>query len=521
MPASNEFQLQPIQEEFIAEAPNNNVVNLAPPILSSQLKESNQQVADILNYGENENNKVTESEFVNDHLITNDAIIEENEGVFAEPGSFPDTRESPGMAPFSQPGQVLEESKGELDGRIQGSYDRNHSNRSSVEIASISSSSTEDTVVHVGGKAQHDSKTTEAGQVVNENLQGVEKSSSGDEAVKIANPDASPPGEGRSETITEVKGQVAEVKETEVRDESSVEDLQDNSAVGMVGDADKELVGQYENLDSNDSGVDLETVNFDSNPKRSVAEEVSRWMERSYEEACPLETIPEGTPIGSSEAFVSTMTSSMTSSTEADNVVDHVPGSHQKYRFQESMELAKENPVMLSDDEDSMTYFSARSELTVASDNDTLSFTSAPDTPTNNSEFQFPSRDVSTLDYDIITTPVGSDDEKLVPDVDTTPVAVKSTPLAAASSMTEQVATPGSSTAPKYRIKFIDESGKQGPKVLSASMENVSSSGRDRLDANPQRVGKLSTSTPQFGELQTSQSRFGGSGSFFGKETSI
>ena len=476
-------------------------------MLSSEFKESDRQVTDTFKIGEHEN-KVAENEFANEHLITNDAMIEEYEGVFAEPGSFPDTGESP-------------EAKGAFDGHIQGSYDLNHSNRSSVEIASVSSSSTEDTVIHVSGKARRDSKTTEIGQVDSGNLQGVEKSSPEDEAVKMSNPDTSPPGESGSEVIADVKNQVAEAVEAEVKDESSPEDLQDNIVVGMAKDADKEVVGQHDSLDANDSGVDLETVNFDPTLKRSVNEEVSRWMERSHEEASTLETIPEYTPIDSSEVFVPTMTSSMTSSADADNVVDNVPGSQQKYRFQESMELAKENPVMLSDDEDSMTYFSARSELTVASDNDTLSFTSAPDTPTNTNEFHFPSKDVSTLDYDIITTPVGSDDENLVPDVDATPLAVKTAPLAAASSTAEQVATPGSIGTPKYRIKFIDESGKQGPKVLSASMENISSSGRDRLSANPQRVGKLSTSTPQFGELQTSKSRFGGSGSFFGKETSI
>ncbi len=171
--------------------------------------------------------------------------------------------------------------------------------------------------------------------------------------------------------------------------------------------------------------------------------------------------------------------------------------------FQNSMELSKENPILLSDDDDSLSYMSARSELTIA-DTEESSYRSAPTTPTNPDSFEYLNKRDSTLDYDIITTPVGSDDEFSPPDI------FKAAPLEATTVKT-----------PKYQIRIVEETPTP---TRNGSLDALSSSNNreeaGRLSSSPQRIGKLSTSTPQFGELVTSQSRFGGSGSI-GKETSI
>ena len=523
LPASSESQLQIINEDAITETPNNNVLSMMPPsMLSSECAKDDtalaksMEVRDALSKGESEikvagnDNEEIEKRFVTESFSTSDVVFDESEAVFADSASFSETEKSSEDVSLSQ---ISPEVKLALDGQFQVSNDLNHSNRSSVEIASVSSSSTEDTVIHVSGKARIEAKSKDTGQVVKENLQEVEKDFTEiQDEVKLADSQISPSAESDSEALAGVQNQVSEeeVKDADLRD-SAQEDSVDN----RLKDADKEVIGHAKAGDANDSGVDLDTVNFDPSSKRSVNEEITRWMERSYEENTPLETIPEGAPLDNREkVFGSSLMSSGSQSAESDIISAEVPGSPKTLRLQGSLELARENPVMLSDDEDSMTYFSARSEQTIASDNDTLSFKSAPDTPTNTDEFQFPTKDDSILDYDIITTPIGSDDERLVPGVNATPITAKPAPWGA-TPVGDRAFTPGANQTPKYQIKFIDESGKQDPKVLSASMENVSSTGRGKLNS------KLSSSTPQFGELQTSQSRFGGSGSFFGKETSI
>ena len=283
---------------------------------------------------------------------------------------------------------------------------------------------------------------------------------------------------------------------------------------------------------------EADNLPFDTSFKKSVKEDVARWMESSLESSGQLETISEDGVLEES-----TETQLRNSSKEFENSYDLQ--KKPVWKFQQSMELSKENPIILSDDEDdSLSYMSARSELTIASisqdtDADTMSYKSAPDTPTNLREFDFGSnnRD-SIIDYDIITTPVGSDDEGLSSDTKQTPKAsatprapnespsAVATPVGAtprAGSPSKGVATPMSSQTPRYQISFIDESNGKNrlSNVTSASLENMTSPSSGKLSTSPQRISKLSASTPQFGELEASKSRFGGSGSLFGKETSI
>ena len=425
---------------------------------------------------------------------------------------------SPGKVSFQVSRKPV---KGAAEGQSQGAFDVNQLSRGSAGNLSVSSSSTEDTIVNLSGQGGIEEKSMEGDLIYNEHSQDAEGQSP---KTELSNLRAHSQVKVVSDVPKDAIDPVTKVADSNVEDNNLPKaEGYDNLLTDDVTDA-QDHGGVP---DANDSGVDLETVNFDPNFKRSVTEEVSRWMEKSYEESSPLETIPESTPMdniekNSTPSLTSSGVSSVTAPSEANVATGDAPGSPKRYRFQESMEIARENPVMVSDDEDSMTYFSARSEQTVASDNDTLSFRSAPDTPTNiDDEFRFPSRDDSTaLDYDIITTPVGSDDENMIPDIVPTPVTIKS-PGTSAVADAAKVSAPVSMQTPKYQIKFIDESGKQRAKVMSASMENMSSAGKDRLSASPQRVGKLSTSTPQFGELQNSQSRVGGSGSLFGKETAI
>ena len=515
-PASNESELEVIQEDVITKASNNNFVDM----MSSNPNEADNKLTTSTENGEiskivENENEVIQPHFINEDITTENVVFEEGSFLdigslpelvsFPENGSSPSKGVSPGADSLLEQQETIGEPRGITAEQFEGSYDHSQSNRSS---ASISSDTTEDTVIHVAGKPHIETKGAEVSEITNVLALEVVKEPSGAEEAQESNDkvQSSPP---------------AEILDSEVKGESLPSTVVIDNDENVPNEANTEVIGQADGFDANDSGVDLETMNFDPNFKKSVTEEVSRWMERSYEENAPLETIPEDLAIDTSDrAVTSSLTSSVASSVEVENGPGELAGQPRQWKFQESLELAKENPVILSDDEDSMSYFSARSEQTIASDNDTLSFKSAPDTPTNMNEFQFPSKDDSSFDYDIITTPVGSDDESLIPDIDATPVGVKSTPVAAKSASSKSSVSMSAQT-PTYQIKFIDESGKQSPKVASASMENVSSADNSRLSSSPQRISKLSASTPQFGGLQTSQSRFGGSGSLIGKETSI
>ena len=477
--------------------------------------------------------------------------------------------------------------------------------RQSAEISSLSSESTEDTVIHVqpaskmeevaiGDVKEHEVATQEqkVGDVqelvVDTNLEGkVENSLQIDQeafdsverskdSVRVeenkvqglqdmdhkaevvlegAANDLKADGHLESvvsEDIKKIEGQEVSGMKTEidlVKEQSSevnLGGLREEVVDGGHNSVSLEGINQGATIDGEDevAGVsgngdnEADTLPFDTSFKKSVKEDVARWMESSLESSGQLETISEdGVLEESTEAQL------RNASKEFENSYDLQ--KKPVWKLQQSMELSKENPIILSDDEDdSLSYMSARSELTIASisqdmDADTMSYKSAPDTPTNLREFDFGSnnRD-SIIDYDIITTPVGSDDEGLSPDTKQTPKALATprasnespssvaTPVGAtarAGSPSKGVATPMSSQTPRYQISFIDESNGKSriSNVTSASLENVTSPGSGKLSTSPQRISKLSASTPQFGELETSKSRFGGSGSLFGKETSI
>jgi len=524
--ARSESQLQVIREDAITETPNNNVMNMTSTQMLPEALKNNEGLTtssrEVLKNAENGNRSIG-NPIYNENVSAIDAVFDESVSSVAEPELPSNVVVSPGKVSFLVSRKPGEEPKGTADGQSQGSFDANQSSRGSAGDISVSSSSTEDTIVNLSGRGGSEYGNTEGDRILSEQTQDDKGQSPEMETVQLSNSHAPSQVEVVSEVIENANDHVAKAADSEVQDRYLPEvDGYENIVADDVTDA------QYHAgaPDANDSGVDLETVNFEPNFKKSVTEEVSRWMEKSYEESSPLETILEDTSVDNNEknftpSLTSSGVSSVTASSEANAAVGDASGSPKRYRFQESMEIARENPVMVSDDEDSMTYFSARSEQTIASDNDTLSFRSAPDTPTNiDDEFQFPSKDESTLDYDIITTPVGSDDEKMIPDIVATPVTTKSSGTSVVADAAK-ISTPGSKQTPKYQIAFIDESGKQKAKVMSASMENIPTAGKDRLSASPQRVGQLSTSTPQFGELQNSESRFGGSGSLFGKETAI
>ena len=405
----------------------------------------------------------------------------------------------------------------------------NHLNRNS--LTSLSSVSTEDTVIHVvdkygveppvGEEGSHDLSQEKAQRrvetenkkshdledkpmkqaVVLPNLANAVNVVPPETKVKESESQRSGESGQGSKDLSSVDATFAKV-DAEVAKVTKVD--AENKDFSQESQTEEEDNLEVEGQDLKDSGVDLDIASLDSNSQRAVNDEVTRWMERSLEGSTQLETISEDLPLN--EGVKSNL-----QSTELESSTRSKDGK--PYKFLDSMEMAKENPIILSDDEDSMSYFSARSELTIAdTDTDTMSYKSAPDTPTNNSEFEFPSRGDSMIDYDVITTPVGSDDENLIPDIDATPVARTSSPKVTITSRT-----------PKYQIRVIDESKdkNQSPKAVSSSMDNITPVDASTLGSSPQRIGNLSASMPQFGGLKTSQARFGGSGNLQGKETSI
>lgn len=464
--------------------------------------------------------------------------------------------------------------------------------RQSAEISSLSSESTEDTVIHVqpAGKVEEpavgDVKEHEVAAqeqkvgdlqelAMGANMKGeiensheidqdpVERSKDITEVVEDKVQRSKDMGH-KAEVVLEgpaadghVEAAVSENKKVEDEEVSGVrteiDEIVDGAAVVFEKGAEHNGVGsegmnqgvtiEGKNPVAMESGNDdneADTLPYDPDFKKSVKEDVARWMESSFESSGQLETIGED---GVLEA--STELKQKDGSKDLENSLDLQ--KKPVWKLQQSMELSKENPIILSDDEDdSLSYMSARSELTIASisqdtDADT-DYKSAPDTPTNLYEFDFGSnnRD-SIIDYDIITTPVGSDDEGLSPDSkqtpkasttpnapngSTSPNAAVATPIGVtprAGSPSKGVPTPMSSHTPRYQISFIDESNGKSriSNVTSASLENVTSPSSGKLATSPQRISKLSASTPQFGELEDSKSRFGGSGSLFGKETAI
>ena len=125
-----------------------------------------------------------------------------------------------------------------------------------------------------------------------------------------------------------------------------------------------------------------------------------------------------------------------------------------------SLELSKQNPVLYTSDDDADSFTSAHSELTSpslttdADDGDTLSFLSAREdmTPTNeDTTFEFPS---AADDYEIITTPVGSDEESDLNQQQTPKAYIASENQEKTKAKTHW--TPNAKT-PGFEIKVIDE----------------------------------------------------------------
>lgn len=502
MSASHESKPLLIEEDAVAEeSANNNVIEVTSLGLHSGVQIADEIEIEAMDEGlVSSGNELNKSLLIDENITAESVVFDKNEASFPESGLMPENGSFPKTGSVPRMGSSHDErpSEGVLEELVTGHLEGSSIlRRSSVDAASISSGSTEDTVIHVTGKQYKDVRR--AGS--NEDIHADEKKKKSIESV----------GGEKAGVKGQEKVQLQEAgldgqtmnEHGEKTEEKNVDIEPDQGAKSNTA------------LDANDSGVDLDAMNIDPNFKRSVTEEVSLWMERSCEENAPLETIPEDPPVDNGEkGMTPSVASSMVSSNEVEGSDDSVKGEVQ-WKFQESLEMAKQNPVILSDDdEDSMSYFSARSEQTMASDNDAMSFKSAPETPTNVNEFQFPTKDDS-FDYDIITTPVGSDDESLAAPADVTPTGTLLT------TAPDGTSTLSSLQKPKYQIKVIDESAGQSSKVVSASMDNVSSVGGSQLSSSPQRISNMSSSMPHFGGLQKSQSQFGGSGSIYGKETSI
>eukprot|EP00794_Sanderia_malayensis_P019425 gene19425-21347_t len=166
---------------------------------------------------------------------------------------------------------------------------------------------------------------------------------------------------------------------------------------------------------------------------------------------------------------------------------------------------------------------SARSELTIT-DTDDGNFKSAQTHLQMKMNLSnFPIERGNSFDYDIITTPVTSDDEKGIESkasklepaekIESSKFESKKASKfdSARARFESPSSTPVNARTPKYQIKVVDE------KATPTSRQHLAAG----FGGNAERIGKLSSSTPQFGDLKSSQSRLGGSGSMVGKETSI
>ena len=360
------------------------------------------------------------------------------------------------------------------------------SKRNSADVSSISSGSTEDTVIQVAVETV----AQEAGPefMFDEHVPNSQEEPLTDEEEPLTG-------------VQEIKAEEISVLANEGESSGAeVSEVKGESAVNGVDHFPEEVRGE---------DVYRQKI-------KSANDEVNRWMENSSkmdEEARSIDQGSEDMKDQGSEDMKDQGSEDMKDQGSNDEVSAAI-----HFAFQNSMELSKQNPVLLSDDEDSLSFTSARSELTIAStsqDNqsDTQSFRSAPATPTNSSTFDFPLQRDSEVEYDIITTPVGSDDEVLNTPVVSAPVKI-------------DAATPVNGSPPKYQIRVVDET----PKQKSGSMDVLPSGATPsyhgngdvgKLSSSPQRISHLSASSPQFGDLNNSQSRFGGSGSSIGKETSI